>query len=84
MVTAPATQLPSTDDDLPYAAAPGEPATPVPPTPVPATAVAVPYFQWDNRDGGAMRVWMPVHRTGIAAVDGDPGPDRVPRPRRIA
>ena len=26
------------------------------------TAVAVPYFQWDNRDGGPMRVWVP--RTG--------------------
>jgi len=25
-----------------------------------ATAVAVPYFQWDNRDGRAMRIWMPV------------------------
>jgi uncharacterized protein len=25
---------------------------------VPATGV--PYFQWDNRDGGAMRVWMPA------------------------
>lgn len=24
------------------------------------TAVAVPYFQWDNRDGGAMRVWIPL------------------------
>ncbi len=23
------------------------------------TAVAVPYFQWDNRDGGPMRVWVP-------------------------
>lgn len=23
------------------------------------TAVGVPYFQWDNRDGGPMRVWMP-------------------------
>jgi DUF1680 family protein len=23
-------------------------------------ALAIPYFQWDNRDGGAMRVWMPV------------------------
>jgi uncharacterized protein len=23
------------------------------------TAIAVPYFQWDNRDGGAMRVWLP-------------------------
>jgi DUF1680 family protein len=27
-----------------------------------ATAVAVPYFQWDNRDGQAMRIWMPVRR----------------------
>ncbi|MCF6470295.1 glycoside hydrolase family 127 protein [Nonomuraea sp. MG754425] len=26
----------------------------------PATAVAVPYYQWDNRDGGVMRVWMPL------------------------
>jgi uncharacterized protein len=25
-------------------------------------ATAVPYFQWDNRDGRAMRVWIPVHR----------------------
>ncbi|MFI6706940.1 glycoside hydrolase family 127 protein [Nonomuraea sp. NPDC050478] len=24
------------------------------------TATAVPYFQWDNRDGGAMRVWIPL------------------------
>ncbi|MBE1607392.1 glycoside hydrolase family 127 protein [Actinopolymorpha pittospori] len=22
-------------------------------------ATAIPHFQWDNRDGGAMRVWMP-------------------------
>ncbi len=26
---------------------------------VPQTAVAIPYFHWDNRDGGPMRVWMP-------------------------
>jgi len=25
----------------------------------PVTAVAIPYFQWDNRDGHAMRVWLP-------------------------
>ncbi|WP_345147457.1 hypothetical protein [Nonomuraea rubra] len=25
-----------------------------------ATATAVPYYQWDNRDGGVMRVWMPL------------------------
>jgi len=24
-----------------------------------ATAIAIPYFQWDNRDGRAMRVWIP-------------------------
>ncbi|MFG1703004.1 glycoside hydrolase family 127 protein [Nonomuraea sp. M3C6] len=24
------------------------------------TATAVPYFQWDNRDGGTMRVWLPL------------------------
>jgi uncharacterized protein len=28
-----------------------------------AVAVGIPYFQWDNRDGGAMRVWMPCSRT---------------------
>jgi DUF1680 family protein len=32
----------------------------------PVTATAVPYFQWDNRDPGPMRVWLPV-------VVGDPG-----------
>ena len=26
----------------------------------PVTVTAVPYFQWDNRDGRAMRVWMPT------------------------
>jgi DUF1680 family protein len=26
----------------------------------PFTATAIPYFQWDNRDGRAMRVWMPL------------------------
>jgi uncharacterized protein len=24
------------------------------------TATAIPYFQWDNRDGRSMRVWVPV------------------------
>jgi hypothetical protein len=24
------------------------------------TAVAIPYFQWDNRGPGAMRVWVPA------------------------
>ena len=26
----------------------------------PITAIAIPYFQWDNRDGRPMRVWMPA------------------------
>jgi DUF1680 family protein len=26
---------------------------------IPVPAIAIPYFQWDNRDGRAMRVWMP-------------------------
>ena len=25
----------------------------------PVTAIAIPSFQWDHRDGDAMRVWMP-------------------------
>jgi DUF1680 family protein len=25
----------------------------------PRAATAIPYFQWDNRDGGPMRVWIP-------------------------
>jgi uncharacterized protein len=24
------------------------------------TATAIPYFQWDNRDGGAMRIFLPI------------------------
>jgi DUF1680 family protein len=24
-----------------------------------AAAIAIPYFQWDNRDGRAMRIWIP-------------------------
>ncbi|HEY6498939.1 MAG TPA: beta-L-arabinofuranosidase domain-containing protein [Streptosporangiaceae bacterium] len=28
--------------------------------PDPVTVTAIPYFQWDNRDGRAMRVWIPV------------------------
>lgn len=29
----------------------------------PVTIAAIPYFQWDNRDGRAMRVWMPLRET---------------------
>ncbi len=49
---------PAQPDGLPY--------MPVPNTSLPSdgaatgpiTATAVPYLHWDNRDGGAMRVWM--------------------------
>ncbi len=41
--------------------------------PGPLTVTAIPYFQWDNRDGRAMRVWIPVagSRAAVPAV-----PDR--------
>jgi DUF1680 family protein len=53
------------------AAAPGQPASPASAAPHPAVApagpnerlaavTAIPYFQWDNRGPGAMRVWIPV------------------------
>jgi DUF1680 family protein len=45
---------PAGDRGLPYGSRP-DPAG----SGGPATAVAIPYFQWDNRDGRAMRVWMP-------------------------
>jgi DUF1680 family protein len=78
-VTVPVTRLPPAAGQ-PYATEPDRSAA----AGEPATAVAIPYFQWDNRDGGAMRVWLPVHQADTAAVDGDPELDRVPRPRRIA
>jgi uncharacterized protein len=37
------------------------------------TATAIPYFQWDNRDGRAMRVWMPA---GQPATHGQPDPQQ--------
>ncbi|GAA3223130.1 glycoside hydrolase family 127 protein [Nonomuraea helvata] len=40
-------------DGLPYTTKPLATSTGV-------TATAVPYFQWDNRDGGAMRLWIPL------------------------
>jgi uncharacterized protein len=43
---------------LPYSTTPPEEQV----TAIPTTAVAIPYFQWDNRDGAAMRVWFPVAR----------------------
>jgi hypothetical protein len=54
-LTAPAVILPPADGSVSRAVptVDGE-------SPVPITAVAIPYFQWDNRDGRAMRVWLPV------------------------
>ncbi len=55
LVDTEAATVPGTQPDgLPYAAAP-------PGTPGDArlTVTAIPYFQWDNRDGRAMRVWLP-------------------------
>jgi len=36
------------------------PVSGVPVSEAAVTAVAIPYFQWDNRDAGPMRVWMPA------------------------
>jgi len=43
-----------------------------------AVAVAIPYFQWDNRDGQAMRVWMPLGRPGEPATGDHPAARRAP------
>jgi uncharacterized protein len=77
-VAVPAMQLPP-PAAAPYAAQPDASAA----AGQPATAVAIPYFQWDNRDGGPMRVWLPVSSPEATATGGSPEPDRVPRPRRI-
>jgi uncharacterized protein len=55
LVEATAAALPPvTGPGLPYHSERGEPAGDR------ATLTAIPYFQWDNRDGAAMRVWMPL------------------------
>jgi len=67
-IQAPAVRLdPAGPDGLPYLAEP-DPGI----SGDPAAAVAVPYFQWDNRDGRAMRVWMPWTRP--ARSPAGPGP----------
>ncbi len=55
LIDAPALRQPPTPrDDHPYVTSlPRQPAGEA------ATAIAIPYFQWDNRDGRSMRVWMP-------------------------
>jgi len=46
---------PAAGPGLPYGGNPGER-----PAGDRATVTAIPYFQWDNRDGGPMRVWLPL------------------------
>lgn len=57
-------------DPVPYATEP-DPSGPA----KAATAVAIPYFQWDNRDGRAMRVWLPLHTAPPAAPPPAGSPD---------
>jgi DUF1680 family protein len=54
LVEAAAVHLPPAAGQLYHQAAGGDAAG------EPATATALPYFQWDNRDGRPMRVWLPA------------------------
>jgi uncharacterized protein len=54
LVEAAAAHLPPAAGQLYHQAAGGDAAG------EPATATALPYFQWDNRDGRPMRVWLPA------------------------
>jgi len=63
--------LEATAVQLPPASHDGLPYLPQPDTRTAgrsATAVAIPYFQWDNRDGRAMRIWMPLSRSDSPAT----------------
>ncbi|MGO8893748.1 MAG: hypothetical protein ACLP8X_10350 [Streptosporangiaceae bacterium] len=51
--------VPSSQGAASQAAASTAPFGPKDPLASAVTAIAIPYFQWDNRDGGPMRVWMP-------------------------
>ena len=73
IIEAAAVRLPSVSrGGLPYSPLPDERGG------GPVTAVAVPYFQWDNRDGQAMRVWMPLSRSGQPATRDHPAASRAP------
>ena len=63
---------PGLDRGLPYLPAPDRAG----PGGSPARAAAIPYFQWDNRDGRAMRIWMPLGRAEAPAAR--PNPDSSP------
>ena len=63
MTRPPATvAVPAGDNGLPYTEATAETAAGEQ-----VTATAIPYFQWDNRDGRAMRVWMPLRQPAAAS-----------------
>jgi DUF1680 family protein len=60
LIEAPAVHNPAASaSGLPYQPDPEATAPAVNPAGGQVTATAIPYFQWDNRDGRAMRVWMP-------------------------
>jgi uncharacterized protein len=48
------------DAGLPYHAAAGGPQASGDSGAEEVTAIAIPYFQWDNRDGRPMQVWIPL------------------------
>jgi uncharacterized protein len=64
---------------VPPSAPPYAPRRDQPAPPDPVTAIAIPYFQWDNRDGQAMRTWMPL---APAAEPTATGTDREAPPQR--
>jgi uncharacterized protein len=45
---------------LPYQPDPEDAPPAAPPAGDQVIATAIPYFQWDNRDGRTMRVWLPL------------------------
>jgi uncharacterized protein len=60
LVEAPARRHPATNaSGPPYQPDPEDTAPAAQPAGDQVIATAIPYFQWDNRDGRAMRVWLP-------------------------
>jgi uncharacterized protein len=51
---------------LPYRPHPDGTAPAASPSGDQVAATAIPYFQWDNRDARAMRVWLPLARSDLA------------------
>jgi uncharacterized protein len=65
LIEAPATHHPAhSAPGLPYQQDPEATTPAANPAGDQVTATAIPYFQWDNRDGRAMRVWLPLAQTG--------------------